>query len=103
MELSVIRGGGGGWGRSPKNYFRPFGPQFGLEIRGVRPPGSLPWIRHRGLSQARLSGEPRTGAKRSASGEPSLSSHVFLYNKPLPDFEIVGSVKLVVYKNFREI
>ena len=31
-----------------KYIFRPFGPQFGLEIRGggVGPPGPLPWIRH---------------------------------------------------------
>ena len=24
----------GGWGRSPKIFFRPFGPQFGLKMRG---------------------------------------------------------------------
>ena len=29
-----------------KYIFRPFGPQFGLEIRGVGLPGLLPWIRH---------------------------------------------------------
>ena len=49
-----IRGGGGGSGhpdpeirsgQSPKNFFRPFGPQFGLKIRGA-PPRPLPWIRH---------------------------------------------------------
>ena len=40
-----IRGGGGssrpwdkGGARSPKNIFRPFGPQFGLNIRGTGPP-----------------------------------------------------------------
>ena len=58
-------GGGGGWGGVQKKCFRPFGPQFGLKIRG-RPgplgpwapgppgprapepqaPGPLPWIRH---------------------------------------------------------
>ena len=27
----LLDGGGGG---SPKNFFRPFGPQFGLKIRG---------------------------------------------------------------------
>ena len=29
--------GGGGWGggvRSPKKFFWPFGPQFGLKMRG---------------------------------------------------------------------
>ena len=47
-------GGGGGVGhpeteireagrRSPKNFFRPFGPQFGLKIRGAPgPPGPSP-------------------------------------------------------------
>ena len=98
MDLSVIRGGA-----VSKTLFSTFRASVWSRNKGVRPPGSLPWIRHRGLSQSRLSGEPRTGAKRSASGEPSLSSHAFLDNKPLPDFEIVGSVKLVVYKNFREI
>ena len=34
-------------GRSPKKFFRPFGPHFGLKIRGgVGPPGLLSWIRH---------------------------------------------------------
>ena len=34
-------GGGGGGGRSPKTIFWPFGPQFGLKIRGGGPyPGS---------------------------------------------------------------
>ena len=52
----AIRGGGGGlgrpldkWGaRSPKNFFRPFGPQFGLKVSGADPPAPrpLPWIRH---------------------------------------------------------
>ena len=28
-----------GWGRSPKNFFRPSGRQFGLKIKGA---GSLP-------------------------------------------------------------
>ena len=33
---------------SPKNFFRPFGPQFALKIEGGRggPAGPLPWIRH---------------------------------------------------------
>ena len=47
-----IRGGGGkkgnghpdpnirAGGQTPKKFFRPFGPQFGLKIRG----GTLPWI-----------------------------------------------------------
>ena len=30
--------------RSQKIFFQPFGPQFGLNIRGG--PGSLPWIHH---------------------------------------------------------
>ena len=47
-------GGGGGGGRDPdpeirgggvgglhKQFFRPFGPQFGLKLRGG---GALPWI-----------------------------------------------------------
>ena len=35
-----IRGGGGGL---KKNLFRPFGPQFGLKIRGAGgPPGTSP-------------------------------------------------------------
>ena len=29
-----------------KNFFRSFGPQFGLKIRGAGPPGPLPWIHH---------------------------------------------------------
>ena len=42
-----IRGGGGGHpdpeicrGQSPKHFFRPFGPQFGLKMRGA--PGLSP-------------------------------------------------------------
>ena len=46
-----IRGGGGviqtlRKGGSPKLFFRSFGPQFGLKIRGRGPPGPLPWIHH---------------------------------------------------------
>ena len=40
-------GGGGGGGGSvfKKIFFGPFGPQFGLEIRGGgRPPGPLPGL-----------------------------------------------------------
>ena len=47
-----IRGGGGGGGEgviqtlrkggSPKLFFRSFGPQFGLKIRGVDPLGPSP-------------------------------------------------------------
>ena len=33
---------GRGWSPTPKNVFRPFGPQFGLKIRGVAPPGPFP-------------------------------------------------------------
>ena len=46
-----IRGGGGiqtlryVGGQSPKHFFRPFGPQFGLTERGSWAPGPLPWIR----------------------------------------------------------
>ena len=32
-------------GPEAKTFFRPFGPQFGLKIRGVRAPRPLPWIR----------------------------------------------------------
>ena len=32
-------------GQSPKHFFRPFGPQFGLTERGSWAPGTLPWIR----------------------------------------------------------
>ena len=33
--------------RDKANFFRPFGPQFGLKIRGEGgSPGPLPWIRH---------------------------------------------------------
>ena len=31
-----------GGGRSQKNFFRPFEPQFGLKIRGAAPPGPSP-------------------------------------------------------------
>ena len=30
--------GGGGGGQSPKIFFQPFGPQFGLKKRGGGPP-----------------------------------------------------------------
>ena len=48
LDLQIRRGGGEKRrARSPKKLFRPFGPQFGLKIRGGgRPPGPLPWIRH---------------------------------------------------------
>ena len=37
---------GRGWGWVSKNiFFRPFGPKFGLKVRGGKPPGPLPWIR----------------------------------------------------------
>ena len=35
-----------GGSRKKKTFFRPFGPQFGLKIRGVRAPRPLPSIRH---------------------------------------------------------
>ena len=41
--------GGGAGGRSPKKFFRPFGPHFGRTISGgggSGPPGPLPCIRH---------------------------------------------------------
>ena len=47
-------GGGGGWSTRPLDkggavsppIFWPFGPHFGLRIKGGQPPGCLPWIRH---------------------------------------------------------
>ena len=36
-------GWGGGLGSLHKQFFRPFGPQFGLKLRGG---GALPWIPH---------------------------------------------------------
>ena len=35
-------GGGGGGAGLQKIFFGPFGPQFGLEIRGAGPPGPSP-------------------------------------------------------------
>ena len=35
-----------GGSRKKKTFFRTFGPQFGLKIRGVRAPRPLPSIRH---------------------------------------------------------
>ena len=48
LDLHIRKGGGGEKeGPVSKKTFRPFGPQFGLKIRGGgRPPGPLPWIRH---------------------------------------------------------
>ena len=53
-DFQITGGGGGGGGRDPdpeirggavgglhKQFFRPFGPQFGLKLRGG---GALPWI-----------------------------------------------------------
>ena len=42
-DLEISEGGGGGRGAviqtlGPKNFFRPFGPQFGLKIRGALGP-----------------------------------------------------------------
>ena len=67
------KGGGGrssrllhkGGARSPKkNFFWPFGPQFGLKISR---PGPLPWFRHfLGSISAALS---RSSPRRDCSGE----------------------------------
>ena len=38
----ILKGGGG----LQENFLRPFGPQFGLRIRGGGLPGPLPWIHH---------------------------------------------------------
>ena len=52
LQISGGEGGGGRGGvrvRSQKNFFRLFGPQFGLIIRGGGGGGGgggLPWIRH---------------------------------------------------------
>ena len=55
QDLQTTRLGGGGNDHPDpemrgtpvsKKFFRPFGPQFGLKIKGgSRGPGSLPWIR----------------------------------------------------------
>ena len=47
-EVKGLGGRGGCGGRSPKNFFRPFGPQSGLKISGgeADPPKPLPWIPH---------------------------------------------------------
>ena len=54
-DLQIGEGGGGSsrpWDNVgpglQNNFFRPFGPQFGLKIRGggCDPPVPLPWIRH---------------------------------------------------------
>ena len=52
LEIREVWGGGGGWSskpgdnrgapRGPKFFFRPFGPQFGLKIKGGAPPGPSP-------------------------------------------------------------
>ena len=57
---------------SPKRFFWPFGPQFGLKIRGRR--GSLLWICHwvahpnlgSGNEESELDEGPRTSTKRNA-------------------------------------
>ena len=48
LVIQTLRKKAGGGG-SQKNFFQPFGPQFGLKIRGWGgggPPGTLPWIYH---------------------------------------------------------
>ena len=40
-DLEIREEGGG----LPKNFFRPFRPQFGLKIKGAAP-RPLPWISH---------------------------------------------------------
>ena len=42
QTLRKGRGGGGGLQKTQKNFFRPFGPQFGLKIRGNLAPGPSP-------------------------------------------------------------
>ena len=45
-DLQIRRWGGGG-PQKKKGFLRPFGPQFGLKIKGGSGPlGPLPWIRH---------------------------------------------------------
>ena len=36
----------GGWQSLKKEFFPPFGPQFGLKIGGAWAPRPLPWIHH---------------------------------------------------------
>ena len=49
LDLQIMGGGGGhpdpeirGGGQSQKFFFRPFGPHFGLKIRGAGSPGPSP-------------------------------------------------------------
>ena len=39
-KVKEVVGGGGGGGNHPQKIFWPFGPQFGLKIRGAQAPGS---------------------------------------------------------------
>ena len=51
MNLRLNSGGSrpfdkeGGGEAVPKNFFRPFGPKFGLKIRGLAPPLDLPLLK----------------------------------------------------------
>ena len=55
-------------GGSPKKLFQPFGPQFGLKIRGAWPPVPLPSIRH--CTKALVSwSNPTRGEVRSKMGQ----------------------------------
>ena len=61
-------GGGGGEGQSPKNFFRPFGPHFGLKIRGegpghASPPAGSATVMHR-FSTARGTPVRRSNTRR---------------------------------------
>ena len=41
-DPEIRGGGGGGGGQSSRNFFWPFGPQFGLKIRGGRQASAAP-------------------------------------------------------------
>ena len=70
-EIMGRGGGGGGGGKGgafhQKNFFRPFGPQFGLTIKGGRAPRPLP---SPGSATAFVN-------RRYMKGVPSLPKMVF--------------------------
>ena len=98
-DLEIKGGGGGGWSSRPldkeggavsKKIFRPFGPPFGLKIRGdPRSPGPLPWTWHsefphylpRRLGEGRQSGNFKVSL--TLIPPPNWSLGVWLSNELL--------------------